>query len=87
MPILQCLVDRGASVNDTLWANRPELAQWARVEASTPLIDAAAVGNIDSVRVFLDYGANRTKSVVEFGKLPLELAVACETIEVNGRSL
>lgn len=82
VPILQYLLDRGASINNTLWENRPELAHWADVGASTPLHNAAAAGNIDSVKFLLEHGADRTKRSVRFGKLPVDMAVACKHVEV-----
>ena len=54
VPILQFLVDRGAPVNNTLWEDRPDLASWANVGATTPLHNAAAAGNLDSVRFLLE---------------------------------
>src|SRR5271170_6866717 len=36
VPILQFLLDHGASINDTLWENRPELSDWAKIGAGTP---------------------------------------------------
>lgn len=47
VPVLQYLLDHSAPINDTLWENRPELADWANVGARTPLHNAAAAGNVD----------------------------------------
>ncbi len=82
VPILQYLVDRGAPINDTLWENRPELAHWANVGATTPLHNAAAAGNIDSVRFLLEHGAKRMKRSLGSGRVPIDTAVACKHMEI-----
>ena len=83
VPILQYLVDRGARINDTLWENRPELAHWAYAGAvTTPLHNAVAAGNIDSVRFLWEHGADRMKRSVNFGRLPIDTAVALKHTEI-----
>lgn len=83
VPVLQYLVDHGARINDTLWENRPELAGWAKAHAATtPLHNAVRAGNIDSVRFLLDHGADRMKRSVNFGRLPIDSAVALKHMEI-----
>ena len=82
VPILQYLVDRGAPINDTLWENRPELSNWANVGATTPLHNAAAAGNIDSVRFLLEHGADRMKRSLNFRRLPLDSAMALKHMDI-----
>ena len=82
VPIMQYLLDHGAPTNNTLWENRPDLAHWAMVGASTPLHSAAAAGNVEAVRFLLEHGADRTKKSLRFGKLPIDVARACKNIEI-----
>ena len=80
--IMQYLLNRGASTNDTLWENRPDLVHWAMVGAPTPLHGAAAAGNVEAVRLLLKHSADRTKRSVRSGKLPIDVARACKNIEI-----
>ncbi len=76
------LFDHGAPINNTLWENRPGLRDWAMVGASTPLHHAAEVGNAEAVRFLLEHGADQKKGSVRSGKLPIDVAVACEHVEI-----
>lgn len=82
VPILQYLFDHGAPVNNTLWEDRPELRDWAMIGASTPLHYAAEAGNAEAVRFLLEHGADPKKGSVRSGKLPIDVAVACEHVNI-----
>ena len=82
VPILEYLVEQGAPINQTLWEDRPDLADWANLGASTPLYNAVAAENIESVRFLLRHGADRHKPTVNSGRLPIDVAQARKYTEI-----